>query len=438
MTERNDAMKIALIADDLTGANNAGVRLSRQGFVTTTAMLSTNTLPDQGDALCIDTDSRYLPQAEARDRVMQASRLMQDAGVPLLCKRIDTLLRGNLGAEIEAVLQVMGPDATAIVMAAFPESQRIVIGGYLLINGLPVQQNPVASGDAISPVRQSYIPHLISTQCEENIALVGLDTVLNGPAAIAAHLEGAAQAGNRIIVVDAISNEHVESIARAMAELTRVMVPVDPGPLSAAYAKAKFAPLAKQRQKILVSVGSSTSLTRQQVAYLINKWDTVPVCIQAHELVSRPEQRRQEIERVVTEGLQRLTMHAIVVVTTCPPGEPLLEMEALAQEKGVAPHLLSKQVTDGLAEISCELVLRSGGAIQGCFSSGGDATASLYKMARASGIRILDEVMPLVAYGQFTGGNLDGLPVVTKGGSVGDKETISHCVRFLLTRLAQS
>ncbi|GAF23704.1 candidate type III effector Hop protein [Bacillus sp. JCM 19047] len=67
----------------------------------------------------------------------------------------------------------------------------------------------------------------------------------------------------------------------------------------------------------------------------------------------------------------------------------------------------------------------------GCFTSGGDVTASVCALGRANGIALKDEVMPLAAYGTFDGGYFDGLPVVTKGGLIGDKKAIYECVKFI-------
>ena len=38
---------------------------------------------------------------------------------------------------------------------------------------------------------------------------------------------------------------------------------------------------------------------------------------------------------------------------------------------------------------------------------------------RPKGIELVDEIQPLVAYGRFVGGYLDGTPIVTKGGMAG-------------------
>ena len=78
-------MKVALIADDLTGANNAGVQLAKQGFPTLTVMHDAPSMPDGYQAVCVDSDSRYVSPEEARQRVSRAARRMHERGAKLLC-----------------------------------------------------------------------------------------------------------------------------------------------------------------------------------------------------------------------------------------------------------------------------------------------------------------------------------------------------------------
>jgi len=46
-------------------------------------------------------------------------------------------LRGNLGAEIDAVLDAAGEGYRAAVVPVYPKSGRICVGGYLLVKWHP-------------------------------------------------------------------------------------------------------------------------------------------------------------------------------------------------------------------------------------------------------------------------------------------------------------
>lgn len=165
-------MEIAVLADDLTGANATGVKLSHCGFKTATVVRGLP-LPDEShDALCIDTDSRYEPKETAQKRVTEALQIIHDLHYPsVYCKRVDSTLRGNIGAEIDAMLDYLGPEAVAVVVPAFPESGRVAAGDYLLVNNVPLQDTDVAK-DPVSPLYSSRVSHLIAAQSKDRKSVV--------------------------------------------------------------------------------------------------------------------------------------------------------------------------------------------------------------------------------------------------------------------------
>jgi uncharacterized protein YgbK (DUF1537 family) len=65
------------------------------------------------------------------------------------------------------------------------------------------------------------------------------------------------------------------------------------------------------------------------------------------------------------------------------------------------------------------------------FACGGDIAASVCKVFRATKIRLLDEVAPLITFGILDGGMADQLPLVTKGGLVGGSDIMLQCVAYL-------
>ena len=68
------------------------------------------------------------------------------------------------------------------------------------------------------------------------------------------------------------------------------------------------------------------------------------------------------------------------------------------------------------------------GKFDGVYASGGDISLSLFDKLGAVGVDVRDEIIPLAVYGRLLGGKLPNLKVVTKGGMVGDRTTISLCL----------
>ncbi|HHU7256202.1 TPA: four-carbon acid sugar kinase family protein, partial [Escherichia coli] len=92
---------ILVVADDFTGANDAGVSLAQVGHTVDVAF----EMPYRGDASVwvINSDSRAMdPKLAAMKITSLMSHLPLANNPPLVIKKIDSTLRGNIGAEIEA------------------------------------------------------------------------------------------------------------------------------------------------------------------------------------------------------------------------------------------------------------------------------------------------------------------------------------------------
>lgn len=430
-------MKIGVIADDLTGGNATGVRLVKQGFKAATVVHSASVPSgDDYDVLILDTDSRYMKKEVAQGRINRAMTELTEWGATLFSKRIDSTIRGNIGIEIDQMLEHLDDNAVSVVIPSFPESGRIVIGGYLLVDGIPAQETFV-SKDPVTPITQSYVPAILAEQTKHPVGFIGLADVLNGGDAFLEVFKTNIKEGNRVIVVDAVTNEQIEDVAEVLALQKEVtIVPADPGPFTAAYSRA----VTKQKidqTRILVSVGSATTLTGQQLEYLTEKTNANPVYVNPELLASYTDTWEKEVERATKAALEAGKEELILIVTTHRPGQKLVNLKAKALQENTSEEALAKRITDGLAKIS-RLVLSSEDlTFSGCFTSGGDVSASLCAIGQANGIALNDEVLPLAAYGTFVGGYFDKLPVVTKGGLVGDKTSIYTCIKYLLTKVSK-
>ncbi|MEU2209357.1 four-carbon acid sugar kinase family protein [Streptomyces hygroscopicus] len=94
--------------------------------------------PHPGEATVLDLDSRYRPAAEAAEAVRDALRLSSPDGDTLVLKKIDSLLRGNLAAEIGALAE----DGAGVVLApALPVGGRVVRSGVVYVNGVALHES---------------------------------------------------------------------------------------------------------------------------------------------------------------------------------------------------------------------------------------------------------------------------------------------------------
>lgn len=230
---------IGAVADDLTGATTTGVLLARSKartavyFNEEAAQKAEGT--DKLDAILISSNSRPLPANEAYDKVKSATTALKNMGVRYFSKRIDTTLRGGVGVEVDAMLDEVGREAVAVVVPAMPQSRRILVGGYSVIDGTALINTPVAQ-DVRTPVKENYIPRLLSGQTRRKVGLVTLDKILAGEETVRKALSETRADGCEVIVCDGITLEDVETVAKACIALKWNVVAVDPGPFTSKLA----------------------------------------------------------------------------------------------------------------------------------------------------------------------------------------------------------
>lgn len=158
-----------LIADDLTGACDAGAPLVARGL-RTVVPLSAATAADSR-VIAVSTDNRDLPPAGIRESMRAVSRRMAGIAVRLVFAKIDSTLRGNPGCEISAAVEEFGCRA-AVVCPAFPAMRRIVRGGFLQVAGSP-EFEPVPLAARLSSVHVA--PYELASAIEGGARVVSLD-----------------------------------------------------------------------------------------------------------------------------------------------------------------------------------------------------------------------------------------------------------------------
>src|SRR6266404_6761607 len=111
-------MQAMLIADDLTGACDAGAQFAGRGPVP--VFVAPASPESEWNVAVVDTESRALAPDDAADLVRAAvKRVEGQLAGRLLFKKIDSTLRGSVAAELDALLDASGR-RTALVCPAFP------------------------------------------------------------------------------------------------------------------------------------------------------------------------------------------------------------------------------------------------------------------------------------------------------------------------------
>lgn len=425
-----------IVADDMTGANVSSSLLAKKG-IRVGSLISYEDILSFHDyeALGVHTDSRGVSPQEAYERVYNAVKELKSVPVDFFNKRIDSTLRGNIGKEIDAMLDALDQDEMAFVVAAFPTSHKIVIGGYMLVDGTPLEKTDVAN-DPTSPVNTSLVKNVIQSQTKYKTETISMEIVLSGTDAIQQEISRLKDSGVRIISFDASTNEEIDTIAQAVLNSNIPFIAVDPGPFteSLVVGLGKQGEI-KQKQKTLFLIGSVSTIALSQIAKLRSDYNPYVVKIDTKKLLTQHESVA-EIERCVKEVLENLDDSQMFLIASRIDLEDKLDLFQVASELGMTVQMASEQISQGIARIGKRIVDDSGDQFGAFYTSGGDTTKAFLKITHTQGIEIKDEIIPLAVYGTVMGGTLNDKAIITKGGLIGDANTLTLCANYLQTKIS--
>jgi uncharacterized protein YgbK (DUF1537 family) len=180
-------------------------------------------------------------------------------------KKIDSTLRGNIGGELDAMLDVL-ERRYAVIAPAFPAQNRGLHQGYLS-SEVGLRNSP-------------HLPTLLQQQSRRAITAIPLSGVRKGPQHLLAQLAAVQQHETRLIVVDGVTDEDLRTILIAtQGALPDALLCGSAGLitlLAAQQATSAVRDCGKTIPSVqrvgsglaLVVVGSGSSIARAQIEYL--------------------------------------------------------------------------------------------------------------------------------------------------------------------------
>lgn len=434
---------IGVIADDLTGATTTGVLLARSGAKTTVFFnveaAKTNINSSSLDAILISSNSRALPPDEAYEKVSEAIKTLQSMNVSFFSKRIDTTMRGGIGVEIDAMLDYMDEGTVAVVVPAMPQSKRILVGGYSIIDSVALVDTPVAQ-DVRTPVLENYIPKLLDGQSRRKIGCVTLESILSGKIETKKALKTARHNGADIIVVDAVTLDHIELIAKACLELKWNILAVDPGPFTS---KLAFCRKLIHEEKdnipietadetgkfVLIAAGSATPVTKKQMEVLCQDNRNKRISINPISLINGGDVALAEIDITlnhVRSVFENENPRVILLETAL--HDELLNLDIEDKKRGYASGMSANRINSGLVNIVARIIEDLGrDKIAGIYTTGGDTMVNVCYQLEAECIEVLDYVIPQTDVCRMLG-KYQGMPIIGKGGLTGNESIVLDIV----------
>ena len=388
----NAATRWAIIADDLTGAADAAAAYGPTH--SSCVILDVESAWPDAEILSINTESRYLAAEEASSVVTSAvgRALGQHRRV---FKKIDSLLRGNVGVEVAAALAQItqgSEKGLAIVAPAFPATGRTTEGGVVLVGGVHNVE-----GNFGGDVARALAPGALSVD------------VVAGPAGrnpeeLARHLREVQERGTDAVVLDAVSDDDLKTIAAAAELLDFPALLVGSGGLAGHVAAREEGTAARNAQarrvnRTLTVIGSYSSLARQQTEALV-------AAGAEHIMLDHDALDEPAVASLVAEAMTRTD----VVLTPDPMG------------------IVDKSQALVVAEALAGATAAGVGHCDALVLTGGETATAVLKALGAGSFTVLGEVEPGVVMSLLP----EPLPLlVTKAGAFGDAGTLARTKQFL-------
>jgi len=433
-------VRLGVIADDLTGANDTGVQFARQG-ARTIVPLDWHNLTSLGrlaDVLVLSTNSRGLPAGAAAHRAKLAAQALRKARVAAIYKKIDSTCRGNIGAELDAILDIY-PTRLTLLAPSFPPAGRAVIDGTLTVDGIPVHRTSIGR-DPIAPVRQSHLPTLLHDQSRRSIHHLSLQILRARWPRAAKVIRAWQPIGGGLVVVDATTAADLRRLARLIAEEGLLGVAAGSAGLAAAlsvalpWGRRAVRRLSAVKRPILLVVGSPNPASLKQVADFEKRRSAAVIRGEVREVLGGPERFRKEVERVLGKASAEILAGRDTMITLAQGSEDRHTSRrrgssSRQNHKAALSPCASATLSGFLGRSARDLAHRvPPAALVLC---GGDIAVATCRALRADGIVLGGEVQAGVPWGHLVGGEHPNLPVVTKAGGFGTHDVFRSAIRFL-------
>jgi len=428
--------QLAIIADDLSSATDCGAQVARSGEPVVVPLVGFS-LPAQAQGahvISVDTNSRSLSPTLAYIAVQTAARTLVAQGWQHFYKSVDSTVRGNLGAEIDAVLDESHA-ACAVIAPAFPKYGRTTRDGVQYLSGVPLHQTEFGT-DPTNPVRESDLVKLLASQSKRKAGRISLDQLRQGPAVALAQLNELLTQGVEFVIVDVEEQEDLKRVCTHLSSGSTSVVWVGSTGL------AEFVPLAVglgqagqtttqtgnlDPRPALIVVGSASETTRQQLAYAQDKAGLHLIPLNPAPIVRGGDAAQVEIENVLSALTDSLSHNSAVALAVLSTRADIAATQQLGATLGLTPPRVAGRIAEALAQLGRRVALA--GTISGIVATGGDTAKALCDALQVEALEIIAEVEAGIPVMRLLGPV--SLPFVTKAGGFGSPAALASAIEMV-------
>lgn len=367
-------MKLGIIADDFTGANDVALQLIKYGI----NVKSCASLSDINETFVYSTETRNASEEEAKNKLEEFFMSTKEANYEKIYKKIDSTLRGNVKLEFEIFLRHISPNEKISIVIPFPKVGRTVANGKLFINGVELTNTQFAK-DPYWQLKSSSLNDYFTGD------LVTLEEIRSGKLT-----EILITKNSKVLIFEGETNSDLEIIATSLKKLNFDKYVIG----SAGIMDFLLKEWGFEKEKILFLAGSCNSLNISQISSFIKKFN--PTIYDYDPDLD---------QSLITHGIEDLIIFRTI-------------RDTIKSKKNGSE--INKLISKNFVKLANELHVK-----KFCFS-GGDMSISFMKEKNIKSIEILAEIEPGIAFGI-----VDDYKLITKPGGFGSENIYEKVYSFL-------
>lgn len=416
----------AAVADDDTGATDLAGMLADQGVRTVLvidlpAPAELEAWSSGADAIVIGVATRSVSPDLAYRRNRAAVELLRRLDPRVFqikyCSTFDSTPEGNIGQAIEAAMDVLNEPFT-IALPALPVNGRTTYMGYHFVHQQLLSDSPMRD-HPLTPMRNPNLVSHLAGQTRRRVGLVPYPVTRE-------RIEQVRAQGVEIAILDCISDEDLERICRAIADLRLITGSSAPAiKLPAIWRERGWWSPQERPWRLpesggsgfLVVAGSCSVATRQQNAWLEQQGAAV--------FLLDPIALLEGGEDPAPSVAARLRRGETCLVRTASERPDIERVAAWAQERGMTILEAGARITHELARLTRRIFEEQ--QPQGLIVAGGETAGAACRALELAALEVRPNIEPgvplCVSLGRFR------LPVVLKSGNFGSADFYGRAVK---------
>lgn len=416
-------IKLVIIADDLTGALDTGVQFSKKNMstiVTTDLNFNFEDICKEADVVVVDTESRHIPAAEAKERVKSILSKFNKKEIRFFYKKTDSTLRGNLGSEVEGFMEGLNINEVSFI-PAFPSGKRTVKDGVLYVNNVKLAETQFAM-DILNPVTDSFIPDIIKKQSDINVKLKDINEEFSPLDDKEKH----------IYIFDSENMEDMENIGKVLYNKNKLNYTIGNAGFAEIlthYIKSdtKKEEIILEDDRILFVCGSVNITSLKQCKYA----EKIGYCSDSLKFGNIISEDYKNSDNYITDKeyfKEKINNNKKFLLRTSDSEDVIKKAIEYTEKNSISMEDLTSNIANSTGQLVSDLIREH--EIRNLIIFGGDTLMGILKNIGCQYIIPVSEIFPGVVFTRAVGKDT-AINVITKAGGFGEESIIERINEFL-------